>query len=211
MKQYSRDEVEEILRRALETQPLEALSHQDLVDAAVEAGIDAADVEAAAKQIEEEREVRAEEERIVNRRRRSFLQNIYTYVVVNGGLFILDIMAGPGWWVQWVLAGWGIFLALSARRALMPDREQLRQRARRRIAKRRRGGWEKQVRREVDRAIQLGVDAVIEAASRKLATGQPRPASTRQRVRVEPVESRPETEHDAENDARARSRRNQPS
>ena len=46
MKQYSRDEVEEILRRALETQPLETLSHKDLVDSAVEAGIDAADVEA---------------------------------------------------------------------------------------------------------------------------------------------------------------------
>lgn len=211
MKQYSRDEVEEILRRALETQPLETLSHQDLVDAAVEAGIDAADVEAAAKQIEEEREVRAEEERIVNRRRRSFLQNIYTYVVVNGGLFVLDIMAGPGWWVQWVLAGWGIVLALGARRALMPDRERLRQRARRRVAKRRRGSWEKQVRREVDRAIQVGVDAVIEAASRKLAAAKPRPASTRQRVRVEPIESRPDTERDVEHDDRARSGRNQSS
>jgi len=209
VKQYSQDEVEEILRRALQTQPLETLSHQDLVDAAVEAGIDATDVEAAAKQIEEEREVRAEEERIVNRRKRSFLQNIYTYVVVNGGLFVLDIMAGPGWWVQWVLAGWGIFLALSARRALMPDRERLRERARRRIAKRRRGSWEKQVRREVDRAIQVGVDAVIEAASRKLAAGQPRPAPVRHRVRVEPIESRPEAEQDTEGEARAGARRDQ--
>lgn len=168
VKQYSRDEVEEILRRALESQPLEMLSHQDLVDAAVEAGIDAADVEAAAKQIEEEREIRAEEERIVAQRRGRFLHNIYTYVVVNAGLFVIDLMAGPGWWVQWVLAGWGILLALGARRALMPDRERLRARARRKVAKKRRGSWEKQVRREVDRAIQVGVDAVVEAASRKL-------------------------------------------
>ena len=200
MKQYSRDEVEEILRRALESQPLEMLSHRDLVDAAVEAGIDAADVEAAAKQIEEEREVRAEEERIVNRRRGRFLQGIYTYVVVNAGLFVIDVMAGPGWWVQWVLAGWGIVLALSARRALMPDRQRLRARARRRIAKRRRGSWEKQVRREVDRAIQVGVDAVIEAASRKLTAREGVPAQ-QSRVRVEPRESHPEaterTEHGA--------------
>ncbi|MFW2390387.1 MAG: 2TM domain-containing protein, partial [Polyangiales bacterium] len=159
MPEYSRDEVEEILRRALETQPLESLSHEDLVDAAVEAGIDADDVEAAARQIEEEREIRIEEDRILGWRKKRFLQSIYTYVVVNSGLFLIDIMSGPGWWVQWVLAGWGVGLALSARRALMPDREHLRARIRRRLARRNRGKWEKQVRTEVDRAIQVGVDA----------------------------------------------------
>jgi hypothetical protein len=165
---YTRDEVEEILRRALETQPLETLSHEDLVAAAVEAGIDATDVEAAARQIEEERDLAEEEERILGRRKRRFLQSIYTYVIVNSGLFLIDVMSGPGWWVQWVLAGWGIGLALGARRALMPDRQRLRAAARRQVAKRRRGKWEKQVRREVDRAIQVGVDALVEAASRKL-------------------------------------------
>ena len=181
MTHYTRDEVEEILRRALETQPLETLSHADLVAAAVEAGIDADDVEAAARQLGQERELKAEEERILARRKRSFLQSIYTYVIVNSGLFLIDVMSGPGWWVQWVLAGWGIALALGARRALMPDRQRLRARARRQLAKRNRGQWEKQVRREVDRAIQVGVDALVEAASRKLATPE--------RVRVEaPVE-----------------------
>lgn len=169
MTQYSRDEVEEILRRALQTQPLETLSHEDLVAAAVEAGIDAKDVEAAARQIEDERELRAEEDLIVGYRKKRFLQSIYTYVVVNSGLFLIDIMSGPGWWVQWVLGGWGIALALGARRALMPDRARLRARAKRRLAKRRRGHWEKQVRKEVDRAIQVGVDALVEAASRKLS------------------------------------------
>jgi hypothetical protein len=190
VKEYTRDEVEEILRRALETQPLETLSHEDLVDAAVEAGIDAADVEAAAKQLEEEREVRAEEDRIVNWRKKRFLQSIYTYVVVNAGLFVIDIMSGPGWWVQWVLAGWGIALALGARRALIPDRERLRRRARRRIAKRSRGKWEKQVRKEVDRAIQVGVDALVDAASRKLSARDQATAPQRPRVRVEEAGSR---------------------
>ena len=184
MAQYSRDEVEEILRRALETQPLEMLSHEDLVEAAVEAGIDADDVEAAARQIEGERELRVEEDRIVNWRKKRFLQSIYTYVVVNAGLFVVDIMSGPGWWVQWVLAGWGIALALGARRALIPDRERLRRRARRRIAKRNRGHWEKQVRKEVDRAIQVGVDALVDAASRKLSARDQAPRE-RPRVRVE--------------------------
>ena len=87
---------------------------------------------------------------------------------------MIDVMSGPGWWVQWVLAGWGIALALGARRALMPDRARLRARARRQVAKRRRGNWERQVRKEVDRAIQVGVDALVEAASRKLAEKKPR-------------------------------------
>ena len=185
MAQYTRDEVEEILRRALETQPLETLSHEDLVASAVEAGIDADDVEAAAQQIEEERELRLEEDRIVGHRKKRFLQSIYTFVVVNAGLFLIDIMSGPGWWVQWVLAGWGIILALGARRALMPDRGRLRARARRRLAKRRRGNWEKQVRKEVDRAIQVGVDALVDAASRKLAAR----AGPRVRVQQEVIET----------------------
>ena len=185
MTQYTRDEVEEILRRALETQPLETLSHEDLVASAVEAGIDADDVEAAARQIEEERELRLEEDRIVGHRKKRFLQSIYTFVVVNAGLFLIDIMSGPGWWVQWVLAGWGIVLALGARRALMPDRGRLRARARRRLAKRRRGNWEKQVRKEVDRAIQVGVDALVDAASRKLAAR----AGPRVRVQQEVIET----------------------
>jgi hypothetical protein len=182
--QYSREEVEEIFRRALERQPLEMLSHRDLLDAAIEAGIDPDDVDAAAKQIEEERAVRFEEERIVTYRRKRFLQNMYTYVVVNAGLFVVDIMSGPGWWVQWVLAGWGIGLALAARRALMPDRARLRARARRKLQKRSRGMWEQRVRKEVDRTIQLGVDALVDAASRKLSALDLQASADRPRVRI---------------------------
>ena len=189
MKEYSREEVEEVLRRALDTQPLETLSHKDLVDAAVEAGIDADDVEAAARQIEEEREILVEEAQILGWRKKRFLQSAYSYVVVNAGLFVIDIMSGPGWWVQWVLAGWGIALALGARRALIPDRQRLRARARRRVARRSRGKWEKQVRKEVDRAIQVGVDALVDAASRKIsARGQATDPPGR-RVRVKQADS----------------------
>lgn len=187
MRGYSREEVEEILRRALETQPVDALSHEDLVAAAIEAGIDAEDVEAAAAQLEEEREVRVVEEQIVTRRRKQFLRSVYTYVVVNGFLFLIDVMSGPGWWVQWVLAGWGIALALGARHSLLPDRERLRRRARRRLAKRKRGDWEKQVRQEVDRAIQVGVDALVNAAARKISERDS--AREGQRVRVEQADS----------------------
>ena len=172
MSSYSTEEVEEILRRALETQPVDELSHEDLIDAASEAGIDRELVEAAASQLQEAREIQAEEDAILSRRRRGFLSSIYTYVVVNAFLVLLDYMSGPGWWVQWVLAGWGVGLALAARPALLPDRDKLRQKAKRRLAKKNRRRMEKKAkevfRTEVDRAIQTGVDALVEAASRRL-------------------------------------------
>jgi len=115
---------------------------------------------------------------------------------------VIDIMSGPGWWVQWVLAGWGIALALGARRALIPDRERLRARARRRLSRKKRGKWEKQVRKEVDRAIQVGVDALVDAAARKLSDGDRSRAS--RRVRVE----QPDSEI-AEVEVLDRARRNQ--
>lgn len=30
------------------------------------------------------------------------------YVIVNVGLVLIDLATGPDWWVQWVVAGWGI-------------------------------------------------------------------------------------------------------
>jgi peptidoglycan biosynthesis protein MviN/MurJ (putative lipid II flippase) len=32
------------------------------------------------------------------------------YVIVNVGLFLINLFTGPGWWVQWPIAGWGIGL-----------------------------------------------------------------------------------------------------
>ena len=32
------------------------------------------------------------------------------YVIVNVGLFLINLFTGPDWWVQWPIAGWGIGL-----------------------------------------------------------------------------------------------------
>jgi len=46
---------------------------------------------------------------------RSFYSHLFVYVVVNVGLFLLNIITSPrSLWFYWVLIGWGIGLAIHA-------------------------------------------------------------------------------------------------
>jgi len=46
------------------------------------------------------------------RRRLRFFRHASTFVVVVGFLALMDWATGGGWWVQWLAAIWGAFLAL---------------------------------------------------------------------------------------------------
>lgn len=45
------------------------------------------------------------------RRKLRFFRHATTYVLLNLGLFLIDLATGGGFWVQWVAAIWGAFLA----------------------------------------------------------------------------------------------------
>jgi len=45
---------------------------------------------------------------------KGFYTHLAIYLVVNIGLIVVDALAGPSWWVQWVLFGWGIGVAAHA-------------------------------------------------------------------------------------------------
>ena len=46
------------------------------------------------------------------------LKGLYThataYVLVNIGLFVINLLTGGGWWFYWPLLGWGIGLGIHA-------------------------------------------------------------------------------------------------
>lgn len=144
---YSREEVEEILRRAAqragaEGEPL--LSRQELVDAAREAGIDPEAVHRAAEEVETgvapvERLPTVEQAVVAwdARRRRRFTTHVLTWLVVCAGLLVLNLLAGGAFWFQWPLAGWGILVALQAIatfRAASPEQiERVKQKHRRKL------------------------------------------------------------------------------
>ncbi len=49
--------------------------------------------------------------------RRSFYTHLFTYIVVNLGLFLINLFTRRGhgtWWFYWPLLGWGIGLASHA-------------------------------------------------------------------------------------------------
>ena len=46
------------------------------------------------------------------RRRLDFIKNVAFFVMITGGLALLDWATGGGWWVQWVAIIWGGFLTL---------------------------------------------------------------------------------------------------
>ena len=119
-KQYSKEQVDRIIRRALKLKKEDSITHQELVDTAKEFGIDPPTLEAAIaedqKMFKKERERR---ERLLRRKAR-FHRHLGSYIIVIGALLILNTMTPGPWWFQWPALGWGIALALNFKAAYFP-------------------------------------------------------------------------------------------
>ena len=119
-KQYSKDEVDRIIRRALKLKKEESTSHQELIDTAREFGIDPQTIEAA---IEEDKEglekERARKTRLLRRKAR-FHSHLWSYLIVIGALLLINMLTAGPWWFQWPALGWGIGLAFNFKAAYFP-------------------------------------------------------------------------------------------
>ena len=175
---YSREEVDEILRRAAARagssgEPM--LTRDELVDAAREAGIDAEAVHRAADEVETgiaaPARLPTEEEAVaawVAHRRRSFTSHLLTWLVVCAGLMVMNLIGGGPLWFQWPLAGWGIAVALQAIGILRgPTPEQI-ERVRRRHRKQRKDEQKKL------EASSRQAEAHVRAEQKRLAQEQRR-------------------------------------
>ena len=157
---YTDAEVEEILRRAIQRQQQDdsGVSHDDLVAAAGEIGIDATDVEAAVAEVQagkasepvrpaKERqqtqdlaEVDLDDEALLaqdrHSRRARFGRHLATYVVINAFLAGMNLLTGGTWWFLWVVLGWGIGVALQGLGLLLPEDPRRRKNRARRLRRR---------------------------------------------------------------------------
>jgi len=124
-KQYSKDEVDRIIRRALKLKKVDSVNHQELVETAKEFGIDPQTLEAA---IEKEQEAfekeKARRERL-QRRKARFHRHLWSYIIVIGALLLINITTPGVWWFQWPALGWGIGLAFNFRAAYFPVRKDM--------------------------------------------------------------------------------------
>jgi hypothetical protein len=206
-KTYTRQEADEILRRALAVQPAEGISHDDLVAAAREVGIPGAAIEAAAQQLGEDRRISERAALIRRRRRTAFLRHLLIYLVVNAGIFFVDRADGGAYWFQYPLIIWGVILAAIGIAQLAPDqrsltrraereleREQRRAQRRMRAAARRDGvAGARDGAKEFEAAVQEGVSSLLSAAARTI-----RGLSESERFRVSDDGKRARTEHERE-------------
>jgi len=124
-RQYSKDEVDRIIRRALKLKKEDSISHQELMDTAREFGIDPQTLEAAIEEDKEELEKeRARKTRLLRRKAR-FYRHLWSYLIVIGALLLINILTPGPWWFQWPALGWGIGLAFNFKAAFFPLQKEL--------------------------------------------------------------------------------------
>jgi hypothetical protein len=217
-KTYSREEADEILRRALAEQAADGINHDDLVAAAREVGIPEGAIEAAASQLGEHRSVKQRVELLRRQKRRAFGRHLASYLIANGGIFLFDYFDGGPWFFQYVLIVWGIILLLLGIRQLAPEEASLVRRAEREIEKekrkadrqRRRTGQPKAhpggmqgATREFEQAVQEGASALLSAAARAIRDFNPSKPGHRFRAN----ETQDEPQAPGQNDNRRHHRR----
>lgn len=199
---FSRAEVEEILRRAAERMKDDgapALSRDELLDAAREAGIEPTFVQEAADELasvrEEDRAIAA----FVGERKRRFARSALVWAVVCTGLLAINLIGGGRLWFQWPLFGWGIAIALHALRAYRApspkDVAAVKKRERERVDARKREDAQRREQedaiaralaekerrhravRDFEGAVDRGLTALLDTATKKLESATaPRPA-----------------------------------
>ena len=119
-RQYSNDEVNRIIRCALKLEQEETISHQDLIETARETGIDPKILEPAI--LQEGREFKKKKIRMARLKRRKvgFYSHLWSYLIVNAALLLINNFTPGPWWFQWSVLGWGIGLAFHFKAIYFP-------------------------------------------------------------------------------------------
>jgi hypothetical protein len=183
---YSREEMEEIFRRAAEHTQFaqsgaDAIRYEDLVAAAREVGIDPSSVAEVAQKVEAERHLvakKADEDEIVrhelSERRHRARRGLLTYSIVTAFLVALDFMTPGGPWAQWIALIWGLFVALRMGRAMLEPSRSERDRIIGRETKRRAKKAREEQRRRAAEEWKQRLHAQQEAIRRELAQQEER-------------------------------------
>ena len=124
-RKYTSDEVDRIIRRALRLKKDEVINHDDLLDMAKEFGVDSQTLEMAIEQEQQAFDDMKTRELRMIRRKAKFHRHLWSFIIVIGALFLINIVTPGPWWFQWPFLGWGIGLAFHFRAAYFPAEEEL--------------------------------------------------------------------------------------
>ena len=117
---YTQDQVNAILRRALEQHKdaADGLSHDQLVETAKEVGIDPAALSAAIDADERERGRQELVEKWRSGRKAALTAMWISWAAVNLLTFGINMLAGGPWWFLWVLIPWGLAMVFPSMRLM---------------------------------------------------------------------------------------------
>jgi hypothetical protein len=198
---YTQEEVNEILKRALaqDAGRERVLGHDELVEIALEAGIDREALDRAMVELAQEhaRDLASRDEaaEIADERRlqmKRFGASLVSYAALNGFLYFISVQFIGGNWFVWPLLAGGVLLALQLRHVIFPydkvqrrRRQAERQRERERDRERKRAERDEWKRRifgdgrssgdgvkRFESVVQNGVSVLLAIVERKLAEHQ---------------------------------------
>ena len=121
--QYTQDEVNRIIRRALKIKNEDTISHQDLLATAREIGIDPKILEAAIEQEQQESKKEQTRRTRLKHRKTAFYSHLSSYLIMTAVLLLINIFTPGPWWFQWAVLGWGIGLAFHFKAIYFPGRK----------------------------------------------------------------------------------------
>ena len=133
-RQFTDEEVSSIVRRALRQQSTPGqISYEDLSEIALQSGISETSLRQAIEEEEALGVLERAKEQWWARRKSSFFRHLRTYCLVQGFLFLVNVMTNPGGylWVVWPILGWGLGLAFHAAEAFFPNDAKVERGARR--------------------------------------------------------------------------------
>jgi len=186
---YSQEEVNAILSRAVEKQsPTDGLTHEELLDTAMQAGISREAVEEAARGFalsrvssDEDRAVALEIDLLRRRARRGLFAHVVVYSSVNALLVAINVLTTAFPWAVFPALAWGVAIALHVFAVAFPNprrAEKVRERVRQREEKARQKRERDRAREaigpvgesavELGQAIERGVATVLTAAAKRI-------------------------------------------
>ncbi len=131
-KLYSKEEVDRILKRAIDASPSYSgsITESELLRIATELNIDSAQVRKAMNEDVAVNEFESAKEIFRKRKRKSFYEHLTAYVIVNSFLVGIDYMTPGISWSIFPILGWGIGLAFDFVDSFFPSEEKVEKGAR---------------------------------------------------------------------------------
>jgi hypothetical protein len=108
---YSSDDVQNILKLAMQRSEEDKFSQQQLQEMAAELGIDSNALKIAQQEWMSQRQRDDRHQEIAKRRKRAFMAHLIPYLAVNTFLVVLNLVTTPGtFWAIYPIIGWGLGL-----------------------------------------------------------------------------------------------------